>query len=780
MFRKSIGLSALLAVGLAASLASAQTRPHNFDLLDVRWSVALDEPNASLVGDVTNTLRPDAGATSIKLDFGSLPIDSITVDGAEAHFTHAGQTLTIELPAAASGDKSIAVRVRYHGKPKAGAYFIPAARAYPAHTPVVYTQGEMVDNRFWLPTYDYPDDKATSEGTIDVPDGWFALSNGKLLDKTSHGGRTQYHWKMDQPHATYLISFVAGPYEEGKESWDGIPVSYWVPNGLLDQGKTAFGGTADIVKVYSQLTGVRYPWVKYAQSAVPDFMFGGMENVTCTTQTITALHPQSIEPLQNSVGLAAHELAHQWFGDYITCNGWSDAWINEGWATFMPPFFTRASKGEEAFDIERYDIFQGGLAAHAMDPGRPVVWKGYKDALDMFNNFIYPGGASRMFMLMHQVGEPKFWKATGAYLNERKYTSFDTKAFFETYSKNLGTDLTPFMNQWFFTAGCPNLSVSMNGSNLVVKQSKPLFHLDVPVWVYSGGTWIKKKIKIDNEKETLDLGASAGKAVLLDPECWLMANISYDIPTSSEDRMALFLAAPNAASQCRIMDTMLGDLKPEERLALARRIKSPRILERYINHLGANAVGYLLELTKNADRRVANAAVGKLGQFNKSDVTDARLREIADNDPNDLLRQHALRELLNFTNDAAMAEKAWRTEGYDDGYRRIALDWWTEKRPDLARERCLEAIHDALPEPTRVDAIGHLGQLKDKGNSREVFDALARILTEQSFGARIAAISSLASYGDRAAIPLIEPYENAELVFFRMSAGGALAGLRQK
>jgi len=774
MFRKPIGLAALLAVGLA----HAQTRPHNFDLLDVRWSVSLDEPNASLTGDVTNTLRPVAGAKAIALDFGSLQIDSITVDGKEAHYTHAGQTLTIDLPAEASGTQSIGIRVRYHGKPQAGAYFVPAARAYPAHTPVVYTQGEMVDNRFWIPTYDYPDDKATSEGTIDVPDGWFALSNGKLIDKTSKGGRTQYHWKMDLPHATYLISFVAGPYEEGKESWDGIPVSYFTPTGLLDQGKTAFGGTADIVKVYSELTGVRYPWVKYSQSAVPDFMFGGMENVTCTTQTITALHPQSIEPIQNSTGLAAHELAHQWFGDYITCSGWSDAWINEGWASFLPSFYDRAHLGEEAFDMDRYGTFQGGLAAH-MDTSRPVVWTGYKDALDMFNNFIYPGGASRMFMLMHMVGEQKFWKATQAYLNERKLTSFDTKAFFQTYSKNLGMDLTPFMNQWFFTSGCPNLSVSMNGSNLVVKQSKPLFHLDVPVWVYSGGTWLKKKIKIDNEKETLDLGASAGKPVLLDPECWLMANISYDVPTSADDRMALFLAAPNAASQCRIMDTMLSDLKPEQALALAKRIKSPRMLDRWLDHLGANASGYLLELTKSSDRRVADHAVNRLRGFSGSDALNARLKEIAETDPNDLLRQHAFSALLHFTNDPALAEKAWRMEGFEDGYRRIALDWWVQKRPDLGRERCLEAIKESLPEPTRVDAIRQLGGLKDKSGSREVFNALAKILTEQSFGARMAAMGSLASYGDKAAIPLIEPYEKAELVFFRMSAGGALAALRQ-
>ncbi len=268
---------------------------------------------------------------------------------------------------------------------------------------------------------DYPDDKATSEGFIEVGSlGEIKISNGKLLDVKEHPDRRIFHWKIDKQHANTLISLIAGKYDKGSGFCGQMPGDYYVPQGLLDWGEPTFGHTEKIIDFYSKLTGFKYPYAKFCQSAVPDYMFGGMENITAVTQTINALHPKSSEPVIDSTGLVAHELAHQWFGDTVTCNGWSDAWLNEGFATFLPTFWDREKSGEEAYDLGRYGTFQGGLAAH-QDTSRSVVWKGYKNPLDMFNNFIYPGGASRMFMLMDQLGEARFWKAITAYLNERKY-----------------------------------------------------------------------------------------------------------------------------------------------------------------------------------------------------------------------------------------------------------------------------------------------------------------------------------------------------------------------
>lgn len=762
----------------AVCLGGAQTRAHNYHLLSVRWSVRLSPDEGSLSGDVTNTLKPAKGAKAIRFDFGSLNVDAVEVNGKPAFSKRVPGGLEVTLADAADGASEIAIRIRYHGKPGAGAYFIPAKRAYPASTPVVYTQGEMEDNRYWLPTYDYPDDKALSEGTIDVPEGWFALSNGALIDQKTEGGRSVYHWKMDKPHATYLISFTAGPYDKGHGEWDGIPIDYYVPKGLLSQGDAAFGMTPDIVRFYSTITGFRYPYAKYSQAAVPDYMFGGMENITSTTQTITALHPKSVEPLELSWELVAHELAHQWFGDTVSTNGWADAWINEGWATFMPPFYAREKFGQEEFDIERFGIFQGGLAAHQSRPDRPVVYTGYKDALDMFDGFIYPGGASRMFMLMRMVGEERFWKATTAYLEQRKYTAFDTQAFFDTYSKNLGIDLKPFMKQWFFTNGAPNLTVALDGKDLVVSQTSPLFNLDLPVWVLDGGDWKKFSLHLEKDSARLPLGDLAAKPVLVDPECWVMANITSKVPLTPEQLATLFLSAPNAGEQERIMSSMMDSLSPEQWLDLAGKVTSKRILGDLLGRLGDGSQNFLIGLTKDSDIRIVDAAATKLGFLPSTPASIGRLQEMVNDRSNDLLREHVFRSLMHLTKSRDMAEEAWKTEGYGDSYRVMAIDFWVENDRDKARERCLEILKGGFPEPTRVHAIDMLSDLKDAKGNREVYKALVNILGESSFGARNTAINALGAYGDPAAIPLLQPFTKAELVFFRHSAQGAIDRLK--
>ena len=770
-----------LSVLLTTSVAIAQVHPHNFDLLDVQWHVDLKtfEDTGVLNGEIVNTMKVLSDPSAVTFDCANLHVQKVEVDGKTATFTSDAKYLRVGLPPETKVGQTLKIHVVYDGRPQAGLYMVPAARAFPAHTNVIYSQGEMEDNRYWLPTWDYPDDKATSEGFIKVGSGETAISNGKLVQVEELPDGRMFHWKMDVPHATYLISVVAGKVDAGHGFWGKMPVDYYVPQGLLDWGDAAFGGTEKIIDFYSKLTGFNYPYAKFCQSAVPDYMFGGMENITAVTQTINALHPKSTEPLTNSTGLVAHELAHQWFGDTITCNGWSDAWLNEGFATFLPHFWDRAKGNEEAYDLGRYGDFQGGLSAHAGNT-RPVVWTGYTNALDMFNNFIYPGGSSRMFMLMDQLGEDKFWKAIAFYLNERKFTSLDTPMFFDSMSRATGVDLTSFMKQWFYTGGAPNLNVTERDGILVIRQSEPYFNLQLDVWTLDAGSWFKKKVSVSGKETTLALGNQAGKPVLVDPRCFVMANIDEEIPFSVGERIRLFNSAPNAGEKARIMDTMTAGFSAEQWLAFAKTISSPALLERAIGHLSAGATPFLLELTKNADRRVANTAVGALSNQPKSQEVVETLTSISNGDPNEVIRQTALRSLINLTGDEKLVAKAWTTNGFNDEYRKIALGWWSQHKPDVAREKCLEVLENPPTEPIRTMSIGLLGSLKDKPGETRVYDDLVAILKETSFGARFGAISSLAQYGNRAAIPVLEPFKTHSLVFFREAAAGAIAALSEK
>jgi aminopeptidase N len=768
----------LVALALAfASLGAAQTRPHPYDLLHVRWEVSLHPEDGSVKGTATNRLTPNVGTKTIALDALGLKIDSVTVGGKAAKFRYADPVLEITLPQPGDG-KPLDVVVKYSGKPQAGLYFIPAQRAFPAKTPVVYTQGEMEDNRNWLPTYDYPDDKATSEGIIDVPKGWSVLSNGKLIAKSNSGNRDKWHWKMDQPHSTYLISIVAGPYSEKVERTDPIPVTHWVPTGLEPWGEAAFGGTAAIVDFFGKLTGFPYPYAKYSQAAVPDYMFGGMENITATTQTIGALHPPTAAPIRDETGLVAHELAHQWFGDTVTTTGWADIWINEGWASFLPAFWVREKHGLEAFDLERYGTFQGALGGHAEKPERAMVDASYKDPIDMFDGLAYPGGASRMFMLMNLLGEQKFWAVTKGYLEERKYTAFDTKAFFATWSKLSGQDLTPFMQQWFFTKGAPRLRVTLAGKDLMIRQPDNRFNLDLPVWILDGETWVKKSVKLDSATARLPLGDLAGKPVLVDPEGWVLADIDHQVPLTTSQRFALYKHAPTF-SKARIIDRLVAPLNAAERVAFAKTIESPALLERYMGQLGsAEAQELLLENLKGGSPKLAQAAAQTLGRLPRSPEIISAL-QVAEKHSNDEVRYSAFAARLQMTDDAALADLAWTMPAYNDAFRRLALDWWANHgQEDRARQRALTAINENYPEPTRVHAIGMLGRLKDAPGQQTVYQALVKVAGEPSFGARNTAINALADYGDKRALPILEKLTRHPLVFLRNTAKGAVSRLK--
>lgn len=768
--------ASVLALALVCS-SFAQTRPHPYDLKHVRWQIALHPENSSLSGVATNVLVPTKGTKTITLDAIGMKVSSVTVDGVKAGFTNKSPILTVKLPKAGNGKKAMAVTIAYSTVPAAGVYFVPAKRAFPAKTPVVYSQGEMEDNRNWIPTYDYPDDKATSEGMIDVPAGWSALSNGKLIQKATKGGRSTFHWKIDVPHATYLISFVAGPYSEVVERGGKVPISAWAPKGLEPWVKAAFGKTAPIVDFYSKLTGQPYPYSKYAQAAVPDYMFGGMENISCTTQTITAIYPPSTAETSDATGLVAHELAHQWFGDYVTTNGWGDIWINEGWASFLPNFYVRESEGQEAYEISRYGSFQGAIGGGMAAPTRSMVNHSYKDPIDMFDGLAYPGGATRMFMLMDKLGEETFWKTCRAYLREKGKTSFDTKEFFRVWSKHSGQDLTEFMNQWFFTPGLPRIQAKTEGSKLMIGESNGKFAFDLPVWVWTGSDWRKTSVAVANGSGEVDLGADAGKPYVIDPELKVLATVSYGDHPSFESRLIMLENVGFATGKLQILDNLMRDLTPAQTAIVFHTpaMQTEAFQARWLGQVrDPNMEGEFLQMLDSASGPIKIAIANWLEGHSKGSLVGSRLLALAKSEKNPQVAGAFYSAALRLTDSDDLAESMWKMDSYNDGLRSRALGYWNGKNREKARKKALEAIDNGLPEPTRVTAVRMLGGLKDEKGSHRVYDALIKVAKEDSFGARNTAIDALANYGDAKALAVLQPLTKHPLVFLRNTAQSAV------
>ena len=775
---------ALLAALAALAQADHPRPPRIYDLQHVAWSIRFDESSHTIFGDVTNTVAPLAdGLNQVWFDCAKLQIDDVTVDGQPAKFHNQDDFLYVDLPTPGKKGQPIKVRIVYSGHPEAGVYFVPARYAYPAHTSVVYTQGEMEDTRYWIPTYDYPDDKATLDAKIEVPAGYDVLSNGRLVEILENGDKRIFHWVLDKPVSTYLISFVAGQYTEVDEDGSSIPVSYWVPVGLEKEGKAGFGGTGKLIDFYSQITGFKYPWSKFAQSAVPDFMFGGMENVSCVTQTIDALHPPEDQPVDDSTSLVAHELAHQWFGDTVTTANWDNIWLNEGFATFMPLFYFRHRDGQDTFEIDKYKTFQGGIGACRYNP-RVEVTSHYSDPMSMFEGNSYAGGASRLMMLMYKLGEKKFWKGIKDYLETYKFQPVTTDDFFSAVEKSSGVDLEDFKKQWFYTLDKPFLSVTRNGPTITVTQPGDLkMDLDVQ---FVGPNKVTGTIHLDGKSTSADFPAAGNEPFLIDPNCEQMVSIDYDCNFTPVDWVALFESAPSAGTKMRIIERVMGSLDPDAKTKLLDEQTTPLMQQALL--LTANVpIDEQIKYADNANEEVEEAALEDLAEDSKDDLTGAKvldkvidkMKDVFANGANEELKGVALRGLLNLTGDASWADQAYNTPTFKENLRDEALNWWAGHDPDLARDKCMEIMKNPPDEDVRRTAISILGRLKDKKGEHTVYDTLVGVLNEDEYGAKMSAVSALAEYGDPAAIPLIQPYENYGMHFMRDAARGAVGALQR-
>lgn len=773
---RSLAFAALV---LMAGPASAKPHDHNFDLLDVKWRIAFDEPHAGIRGDVVNLIQPPKGLAEIRLDSVDLKIATAEIDGEKVAWKQEGEEIVLAVPPALRTGKRLAVHLVYSGNPEGGVYFVPDARAYPSKTGMIYTQGEPEDTRHWLPTVDHPDDKATTEAFIEVPSNRVAVSNGALLDVQERGATKVFHWRMLHPHSTYLISFTVGDFAEGRETWNGKPIQYFVPRGLEDQGRQAFEGTADNVRVYSKITGFPYPYPKYAQTVVADYMFGGMENITATTQTIGTLHPASVHPLADSTGLVAHELAHQWFGDTVTCKSWPHLWVNEGFASFLPAFYTRDRDGEDAYDIQRADTLAGALGA-SQDTSRAMIKTEYDEPIELFDGFAYGGGAARMFMLMHELTEPVFWDGVRSYLERFRYQAVTTEDFFQAMSERTKRDLDAFRKQWFYTPGAPKLVLTRDGDQVTVKQVTPGFHVKVPVWALDGERWVRLGVDLDGvASQTLQIPKHV-RGILVDPEAYLMTTIEYDLGYTADDWAALYGHAPNAGQRARL----IAAFPQAFRGALAKRLVDGETMSslrsRLLDAVGSDATELLLKYAKSEDPFARRSALQAMARQPRSPALEAVLRQTWESDPNDLLRRAALESLVRLTDDRALVLKALETPGFQETFRTFALGELVRMDPDAARSVALEWVVHPINEALRVTAINHLGRLKDVPGQRAVFEALANVAREPSFGARSSAIRALQAYGDPAAIPILEPATHHGLAAMRNTAVAAIAALQGK
>jgi aminopeptidase N len=494
------------------------------------------------------------------------------------------------------------------------------------------------------------------------------------------------------------------------------------------------------------------------------------------TNNINTLHASSEQPLASSTGLVAHELAHQWFGDLVTCATWSHMWINEGFASLLPAFWTRENEGQGEFELDRKGTMGSGFSASRNDRG-PVVLADYGTDPDrMFRSPSYAGGGARMFMLIDLLGEEVFWRGIRDFLTTYKFKPVTTDQFFSAMSASSGQELDWFKQQWFFSEGAPLLTVTVEGRTARFTQ-EGAWRLDVPVWQFNAGRWDVRRVRVDGSGGTLQLAGDG--PVLIDPERRVMAQVGGAPAFPADQAVAAYRASESAA----VRDTLIGlmrELDAESVGQLMAEEKVTTLRQRLAAMIGTGQVDRLLALVDDRDRRIANAAVQRLGGATNDSAVVERLRAVMEEDTNPRIRFTALSSLYRLTSDAALIDRAWNTSAPNEAFKTFALDNWQRTEPDRVRKICLETLRTSTNTILRTDATRRLGNLKDAPGSREVYDALIEIVRDHgSNQPRIAAANALAQYGDKAALEFLRPLANEGNTRFANAVRGPVGRLER-
>ena len=435
-----------------------ETRNRSYHVLHYKIEVTLRDSAKSLDGKVTTTFVPLVpGLSTAVFDAGDMTIKSVTdVNGKILAYTSTPESLSIDLGRPYRYDEKISVIVQYSTNSTKGLTFNNTDLKISGKRPQLWSQGEETTNHYWFPCYDYPNDKATTEviGTVDSK--YAFLSNGTLVSVTENKkSRTKtFYWKEDKPFSSYVVMIAAGEYTILHDRVGNVPLMFYAYPDDTTNARTSFKETANMIRFFNKTIGVDYPWDKYAQIILQDH-FGGMENVSATTLADNWAVPDVRGRIDNpSTGLLAHELAHQWFGDLVTCRNFRDMWLNESFASYYEPLFQRVRQGEEEF---RYTMFQNQGAGIRVDTTRgrkPVVSSG------SYGENVYPRGAAILDMLRFVLGDELYHRAIRRYLQKHEFQPVETNDLKMAIEEETGQNLQWFFDEWLYKAGHPVFDVS--------------------------------------------------------------------------------------------------------------------------------------------------------------------------------------------------------------------------------------------------------------------------------------------------------------------------------
>jgi len=446
------------------SVQYAPDRPA--DVQHVKLDIVLDFEQETISGTIYTTFSTLYDSlTTISFDAYELHIEKVVLaDGKELAFHTTDKKLIVSLDRPYQYGEQFTTAVTYHAKPRIGLHFVKPAPEDPTRPVHAFTFGQPRYHSHWFPCHDAPNDRATTEILATVPSQFLTIANGNLLEVIDHGTTKTHHWLHNLPHAAYLISLVVGDFAVVEDNYKGKPVNYYVRKDRKDDAPFYMGKTPQMIQFFSEFIGVDYPYDKYAQTVV-ELYTGAMEHTTATTHSFSLLLDKRASLDVNYVPVVAHELAHQWFGDLITCRDWSNGWLNEGFATYFEELWGEHDRGPDYFKQSMLDL-RNGYQAEDHQYRRPVVYHVYHDqGFELFDGHLYNKGGWVLHMLRHQLGEAAFRRGIKTYVERNRLREVITADLERTLEEVTGRSLAGFFQQWIYSGGYPEFEVSYSWDN---------------------------------------------------------------------------------------------------------------------------------------------------------------------------------------------------------------------------------------------------------------------------------------------------------------------------
>ena len=754
------------------------------DILHLTLDVTPDFKQRTVSGAATWKFKPIAKPFSeLKLDGVDLNVASVTSTEKVASYQVTDEKVIVTFAEPIPAGKEASVTVRYSAQPEKGLYFRTPELGFKPEDMHIWTQGEADEARHWYPCYDYPNEKFTVEMICHVPEGIVVLSNGrKVSEEKDADGLVAVRWLQDKPMVNYLVALVAGKLKAIEDKHGNVPLHFWTPATEIGNAANSFRDTKPAMEFFEKEIGVPYPWDKYDQVCIQDYHWGGMENISLTTLNINTLFTKDFENTRNSEGLVAHELAHQWFGDLLTCKDWSHVWLNEGFATFYAALYSEHKNGRGEFLYQMYETAK--TLTSSTNSVKSIVWRKYGDPVEQFDSLAYGKGGWVLNMLRNQLGPELYRQCIKTYVERHKFGNVVTEDLREVVEELSGRSFDRFFDQWVYHAGAPVLNIDYSWdataklAKISITQAQPvnenvvLFSFPLPVRFTTKGGTTERVLQVKEKTEDFYVPLDEQPQVVrIDPDVSVLAKINFRIPNAMQ---AAMLANKKDPVGQLIACEQMGERKDHDAVTKLKaalnsdaewfvRVAASRALRGMHNDEAFDA---LVASMKQSDARVRRQVVIDITSFYRPAAFEQAQKVIASEKNPDIVAA-ALSALAPLgTNARPTLVKFLNSNSWRQQYADTAMTAMRAQNDPFYIEPLETALQNRKKDFTSrsvtiaLDALAYLS--REQENKDAVRELIASHANDARQNVRLAALAALGTLRDDRALPILERFAAAQ------------------